>query len=158
MTKPDLDQIENGAQFIGAEDQLSNQLISGLDKVELLIADLGRLNDFNDKAQKFVAEAEREMRWNRIARVCVLLAAACVVIVIGCSVKHILVDQDFTELRKNSAGFSTIIAASIGGIVLLLVSVIRSVFSTFAERNSGSPIPEHLKGVIDAVSGLTSAK
>jgi hypothetical protein len=158
LTKPDLEQIEGGAPTPVAENQLSVELVSGLEKVELLIADLGRLNDFNEKAQKFVSEAEKEMRWNRIARVWVLVAAALVIVAIGLTVREVLINSSFAELRKSGAGFSTIIAASVGGIVLLLVSVTRSVFSTFAERNSGSPMPEHLKGVIDAVSSLTSTK
>lgn len=63
-------------------------------------------------------------------------------------------DSNFETLRGNAAALSAVMAACVGGGILLSVGVTRAVFSSFKERNEGTPTPDHLKAVIDEVRGL----
>ena len=126
-----------------------SQLVEKLDAVDLLIADLGQLGEFNTSAQAFVNAATKEIDWNRRARLAVILVAGAIIVALACLVNQMLFASSLTELRKSPSAFSTVIAASIGGGVILAISVTRAVFSTFSERNDGVPMPEQLKQVID---------
>ncbi len=125
------------------------QLVEKLDAVDLLIADLGQLSEFNAAAQSFVNAATKEIEWNRKARLAVIIVAGVIIIALACLINQMLFAPLLAELRKSPSAFSTVIAASIGGGVILAISVTRAVFSTFGERNDGVPMPEQLKQVID---------
>jgi hypothetical protein len=65
-----------------------------------------------------------------------------------------MVDASFNPIRANPVAFSTALAASVGGGVLLATSVSKAVFSTFSERNNGVPMPDHLKTVVDGIGSI----
>jgi hypothetical protein len=128
---------------------LDAQLVEKLDAVDLLIADLGQLGEFNAAAQAFVNAATKEIDWNRRARLAVIIVAVVIIIALACLVNQMLFASTLTGLRNSPSAFSTVVAASIGGGVILAISVTRAVFSSFGERNDGVPMPEQLKQVID---------
>jgi hypothetical protein len=133
---------------------LDAQLTKRLDAVDLLIADLGQLGEFNATAQTFVNAATKEIDWNRRARLAVILVAGLIIVALAFLVGTVLLCPTLDSLRASPTAFSTVIAASIGGGVILAISVTRAVFSTFGERNDGVPMPEHLKQVIDVAKIL----
>lgn len=137
-----------------ASGSLDSQLVEKLDAVDLLIADLGQLSEFNASAQSFVNAATKEMAWNRRARLAVIVVAGLMIVGLACLVKEVLFSEFLNDLRQSPTAFSTVIAASIGGGVVLAISVTRAVFSTFGERNEGVPMPEQLKQVIDVAKML----
>jgi len=129
-------------------------LAERLEQVDLLIADLGQLDEFNKKAAEFTKSAAIEITWNRWSRVAVLIVAFCIIIGL-CRFLWVLVTwNDFAELRANPTAFSTVVVAVIGGGILLCHGVAKSVFTSFGDRNSGIPMPEHLKAVIESTSDL----
>ena len=133
---------------------LNEALAARLDKVDLLLADLGQASEFTAKAVKFADEAATEIRWNRIARALTL----SVVLLIICGLARILFIilqwPDFQNLRANPIALSTALAAIIGGGVILATGVSKSVLSNFADRNGGMPMPDHLKVVIDGIGSI----
>lgn len=161
MSDPiDFSAIGKEADRIAREDQpaISETLAAKLDQVDLLIADLGQISSFNAKAQAFVEEAATEIKWNRRARLAVTVVVGFMLLGLG-RLLWLLADGDrFAKLRETPVAFSTVVAATIGGGVILAISLTRAVFSTFAERNVGVPMPDHLKGVMDAVGSLISSR
>lgn len=152
----DFSGLKQDAQNLASSEPIDlNELLKQkLDDVDLLIADLGQLNDFNREAADFAKEARTEIRWNRIARV-IVLGSVAILLILLCRFVWVIVDWDsFARLRNTPLAFSTAIAAAIGGGVVLSISVTKAVFSSFAERNAGVPMPEHFKAVIDAVGHL----
>lgn len=147
--KADADKVE----LVGAGN-LDAQLIEKLDAVDLLIADLGQMGEFNAAAQSFVKAAAKEIDWNRRARLAVIIVALLMIIALACLISELLFSSLLDDLRKSPSAFSTVVAASIGGGVILAISVTRAVFSTFGERNEGVPMPEQLKQVIDVAKIL----
>lgn len=154
MTTP-VDTSAIGAEAAGGSTPSTPDLLAQrLDQVDLLIADLGQASEFTNKAVKFVEEATTEARWNRIARVCTLVVVLAILGGLARVIWLLMVDSRFDAIRANPVAFSTALAALVGGGILLATSVSKAVFSTFAERNSGVPVPDHLKTVIDGIGSI----
>lgn len=136
----------------------SDLLAQRLDQVDLLIADLGQASEFTSKAVSFVDEATKEAAWNRKARFCTLLVVLAMLLGIARIVWLLVDSEGFEALRNNPVAFSTALAATVGGGILLATSVSKAVFSTFAERNSGVPMPDHLKAIVDGIGGIFSKR
>jgi hypothetical protein len=141
------------AEQAGASN-LEGQLVEKLDAVDLLIADLGQMSEFNASAQSFVNAATKEIDWNRWARLAVILVAGLMITGLALLVREVLFSTSLNDLRQSPTAFSTVIAASIGGGVILAIGVTRAVFSTFGERNDGVPMPEQLRQVIEVAKIL----
>ena len=131
-----------------------SELLDRLDKVDLLIADLGQVSEFTSKAVKFADEAATEIRWNRIARLCTLITVLVILGGLSRALWVVITWDSFSALRASPGAFSTTLAALVGGGIVLAVGVSRSVFSSFSERNGGMPMPEHLKTVIDGIGTI----
>ncbi|MEL7688412.1 hypothetical protein AAG596_14205 [Citromicrobium bathyomarinum] len=129
-------------------------LADRIEQVDLLIADLGQLDEFNQKAREFTKSAATEITWNRWSRVAVLVVALCIIVGLSRFLWVLVTWEDFADLRENATAFSTVVVAVIGGGILLCHGVAKSVFTSFGDRNTGIPMPEHLKAVIDATSDL----
>ena len=154
MTTP-VDTSAISAEAAGEATQSTPDLLAQrLDQVDLLIADLGQASEFTNKAVKFVGEATKETEWNRIARACTLGVVLTILGGLARIVWLLMTDARFDAIRGNPVAFSTALAALVGGGVLLATSVSKAVFSTFAERNSGVPMPDHLKTVVDGIGNI----
>lgn len=151
-TSPIADDAEQTPESLLAAKQLA--LDTGLEKIELLIADLSRISEFANKATDFADQAKTEIEWNRWSRAIVLFVVALLLIgfvFIACQLTQ---DARFVDLRKNPTAFAATLASVVGGGTLLAGTVTKSVFLSFKNRNEGLPIPEHFKEVIDSVNSL----
>lgn len=154
-----LDTSAIGAEAAGEITPFTSDLLAhGLDKVDLLIGDLGQASEFTNKAVKFVEEATKEAAWNRRARVGTLTVVLAILGGLSHVVWLLMVDTRFDAIRANPVAFSTALAALVGGGVLLATSVSKAVFSTFAERNSGVPMPDHLKTVVEGIGSIVKPR
>lgn len=133
---------------------LTEELKNSLDKVDLLVADLGQLGEFTRKAEKYVEEAATELYWNRVARAAAVLATLLIIIVLLMFLRTALDSRYSDAFTNNPYALSVLVGAVVGGVVILCITLTRSVHATFAERNAGMPMPEQLKVVIDAVKTI----
>jgi hypothetical protein len=133
---------------------INDQLANKLDQVDLLIADLGQISEFTASANKFTDEAATEIKWNRKARVATLVCVLVIIVGLFIMLSLVLSIDTFKDLRSNPVAFSTTLVAIIGGTVILAKGVSSSVFSSFADRNGGMPMPEHLKTVLDGIGSV----
>ncbi len=151
--KADIQDIKRDAEKAEgeAEKPLDETLKKRLDKVDLLIADLGQVNEFNVKSQEFVDAATEEIKQNTRSRKHVLCAAGLIIFALAITIVCLLFDHDFDEVRNDPTAFTTILGISIGGIIVLMMSITKAVFSRFSERNEGVPMPSQLKEVINTL-------
>jgi hypothetical protein len=136
------------------EPAITEQLKQKFDQVDLLIADLGQIGDFKHKAAEFAVAATIEARWNRWSRAATLIVVMLIVIGLAFTLYQLLVGDAFSNLRSVPVAFSTALAAVVGGGVILVSGVSKAVFSSFAERNAGVPVPDHLKSVMDGLNSI----
>ena len=147
--------MEADAQETGASAaDLTEDLKTNLDKVDLLIADVGQLGEFTRKAELFVEEATTEIYWNRIARACAVGATLVIIFILLMFLRTALTAKYSTAFANNPNALPVLAGAIVGGVVILCITLTRSVHATFAERNAGMPVPEHLKTVLDAAKAI----
>jgi RsiW-degrading membrane proteinase PrsW (M82 family) len=137
-----------------APPDLTEQLKTNLDKVDLLIADLGQLGNLTRNADRFIQEATTELAWNRWARAGASIGVLVIVIVMLFFLRAALNNEFKTAFTGNPHGLSVLIGAVFGGVVVIAIAFTRAVHSTFAERNAGMPMPEHLKTVVDTIKNV----
>lgn len=128
---------------------VNDELAARLDQVDLLVADLGQISEFITSSKECVEEAKTDIKWNRIARIWLMLALLAIVAGLSISFYNILVSDPFAVLRNNPTAFSTVAVACIGGIIVIAITVTKAVFMSFDDRHKGVPMPEHLKAVTD---------
>lgn len=127
---------------------------AALDKVDLLLADLGQLGEFNQKAERFVEAATTELKWNMISRAASVIATLIVIFVLMMFLRAAMSGDFAAAFASNPYALSVLVGGSVGGTVILLIALTRAVHATFAERNAGMPVPEHLKTVLDTVKTI----
>jgi hypothetical protein len=153
-TDPVVPEIETNAIAAQNPAGLTEELKDGLDRLDLLLADLGQINEFSQKATSYVDEARSELQWNKVARAVTVILTLIIIFVLLRFLHTAMATDHFMALANNPNALAVLIGGAIGGTVVLAIGVTRAVHSTFAERNAGMPMPEHLKTVIDAVKTI----
>lgn len=153
-TEPVVPEIETDAIAAQNPAGLTEDLKDGLDKIDLLLGDLGQINEFSQKATLYVDEARSELRWNKFARAVTVSLTLVMIFVLLRFLHTAMATDHFIALRNNPNALAVLIGGAIGGTVVLAIGVTRAVHATFAERNAGMPMPEHLKTAIDAVKTI----
>jgi len=150
----DTSDIAKDASKTAHIESLDEELKKQLDALELLRTDLGQVSDFNAKAQKLIDEATIELNWNRWARLAVSITSLVIVVGLACLIYQLLTNDAFSAIRDSAPAFTTVITASVGGIILVVNSATKAVFTNFPERNAGIPMPEHLKPIVETITKM----
>lgn len=127
------------------------------DRLELLTADFGRWETYKAASTEYVTEFATEMRWHRRIRFAVSIACALLVIFLAtvlvvaiCNAKTIFGDS-------SNHALTALIVATVTGCVVVTIATIKGAFQTMADRNTGLPMPDHMKEIIEASKGLIGA-
>lgn len=131
---------------------------SNIEKVQLLLDDLGQSLELRSSIKGFADEAKREVAWNRWSRTLALVAVVVLLALLVVMLWLVVSAARFEALRANPSALSVILAAGVGGGVVLTGTTIKAVFSSFAERNAGVPMPEHFATIWDALKSLFGPK
>ena len=126
-----------------------NSLGAALDKVEYLLATLGDTEQLQNSITEHIGECKKEISSNNLIRIIASGGAAVTVLVfIATAITHAW------WVTKNPNAMPWELSAAIIGFsctmsTALILVVVRSAFQTFAERNTGVPMPEHIKAFYD---------
>ena len=128
----------------------ANELAILAEKVELLTADFGRWEEYKAATAEYVKEFSAEIRWVRIIRAWVAIAAAALVLFFcGGLVAVLCLSQRIFGVNDAGHALTALIVAAIGGSVIIAIATIKGAFRTTVERNEGLPMPEHFKEVLE---------
>jgi len=128
----------------------SDDLQALADRVDLLVADIGRWESYKAASAEYIAAFKTEVEWHARIRFAVAVACAVVVFFLGsCLVLGVLwASRLFGDDKSHS--LTALIVATVTGIVVITISVTKGAFSTMADRNASLPMPEHIKELIEA--------
>lgn len=124
------------------------------DRVELLTADFGRWDSYKAASAEYVVEFKNELKSHRKIRFWVSVACALLV--------AFFVGVLIVALRSAKTLFSdgqqhaltALIVATVTGSVIVTIALIKGAFQTLADRNSGLPMPDHMKEIVAASKGI----
>lgn len=126
------------------------------DRLDLLVADFGRWESYKAASKEYVEAFTTEVKWHSKIRLAVaVFGSILVIILMSCLVLAVLWSQ---RLFPSGGGhtLTAIVVATITGSVVVTIAVAKGAFSTLADRNSGLPMPEHIKELIDATRSVTA--
>jgi hypothetical protein len=116
-----------------------------LDKVELLIEELGQHTKYLDAFNDFVVEAKKDIWWLKVIRVgAVALSVAIILILIGAFICVVFYDTGWVWEAGDTVRASFLVSTVAGSIGILIV-ILKGAFRTLSERNKEDILPNHLK-------------
>lgn len=156
--KPDIDAIIDSAaasEGFGAGQVMAPTAKELADKLDLLVADFGRWESYKAASTEYIEAFTTEVKWHARIRLAVAIFGGLLVFFLAsCLVLAVLWSG---RLFANGGGhtLTAIVVASITGAVVVTIAVAKGAFSTLADRNSGLPMPEHVKELIEATRSVT---
>lgn len=124
------------------------------ERLDLLVADAGRWNEYKAASAEYIEEFAKEIRWHRRVRLAVaVFSGLLIVTLITCLVLAVLYREALFGTDVGHA-LTALIVAAIGGSVIIAIAVAKGAFATIADRNAGLPMPDHMKEVFDVGKNL----
>ncbi len=126
------------------------------DKVDLLTADFGRWDAYKAASAEYIVAFKNEVDWHWRIRLAVSIACGVLVIFLAtCLVLGVIFAKTIFRADQSHA-LTALIVTTVTGCVIVTIAVTKGAFATMADRNTGLPMPEHIKEIIDAGKTLVS--
>ncbi|MBB5712187.1 hypothetical protein [Sphingomonas xinjiangensis] len=115
-------------QESAAPDEPSIEITRLTERVDLLVADFGRLSDHKAASAEYIREFTTEVNWHRWTRI--VVAGSCGVIVIALAALLIVVLTYSRQIFGDKPGYAltALIVACISGIVVITIAALRGAF------------------------------
>ncbi|MFV0446676.1 MAG: hypothetical protein ACK5Q5_24150 [Planctomycetaceae bacterium] len=126
------------------------------EKVELLVADFGTWDGHKAASVEYIREFTREIVWHRRIRFWVTIGCLVLVVFFATVLVYSLINSAVLFPAEQSHALPVLIVGCITGCVIVTIALVKGAFSNLAERNSGLPMPDHLKEVVDAAKKLVT--
>lgn len=120
-------------------------LIELSERLDLLLADVGKWQSYKAASTEYIAEFTAEVRWHRRVRLGVCIACLCLVLFLAGSLVVGVLFATPLFGKDHSHALTALVVATISGSVVVIISAVRGAFSTLSDRNTGLPMPEHVK-------------
>lgn len=127
------------------------------ESLDLLTADFGRWESYKAASAEYINEFTTEVRWHRRIRLAVSIA--CALLVLFLATVLVVALRHANTLFSDSSGhaLTALIVATVTGCVVVTIATIKGAFQTMADRNSGLPMPDHIKEIVDAARDYMGA-
>ena len=150
--KSDIDAIIGGAatREPGASAAKASATLEELsERLDLLVADVGKWQSYKAASTDYIAEFTREIEWHRKVRLAVCIACGSLVFFLAtCLVLGVLFAAPLFG-ADHSHALTALVVAAISGSVVVMIAPVRGAFSTLSDRNAGLPMPEHVKELVE---------
>lgn len=124
------------------------------ERLDLLVADVGRWNEYKAAKTEYIEQFTTEIRWHRRIRLAVVIACAALVVFFIVLLVHCLRNARSIFGDNPGTAMTALIAGTIGGSVIVTIAVTKGAFSALKDRNEGLPMPEHMKELFDAAKDV----
>jgi len=145
------------ATEVGAASSASDDVKALADRLDLLTADFGRWETYKAASTEYITEFTTEIRWHRRIRLAVSIACALLVLFLAGVLVAALCHTDTMFDDNSGHALTALIVATVTGCVVVTIATIKGAFQTMADRNTGLPMPDHMKEIVDAAKDFIGA-
>lgn len=142
---------DHGEEISRESEVNSAQIAERLDRVELLIEDLGVAKNVLVQLDRYVTDARSELSSIKQIRFWSVVACyATILLLLGVFVCNLYFTQTWIAGSREYVQGAFLIG-TVGGAITLLIVVIKGAFRTISDRHKDDPLPEGLKDAIAAI-------
>lgn len=140
-----------------ADEMTPFDLSERLEKVEILIEDLGQFRQYKEELTDYIKELRTELEHIQTIRKCSIFSgAAIVLLLIGSFLCVIFFDNDIIRLFPDYA-LGAFVLSTVAGPIFILSVIIKGSFRTISDRNKDEMLPPHIKALLDiAENGINT--